>query len=109
MQAPSAPSARCCPTLPNVSRVERAARARHPTAFERAAENDENVNTSSRGRRGGKRSPGGRAALGAAARAVPRMNANPGDFAHRTFRTWSRASLGDLRRAIERRRKALGG
>lgn len=30
-------------------------------------------------------------------------------FEHRTFATWDRASLGDLRRAIERRRKELQG
>ena len=29
------------------------------------------------------------------------------DFEERTFRQWDRASLGDLRRAIDRRRKAL--
>jgi len=29
-------------------------------------------------------------------------------FEHRTFAAWDRASLGDLRRAIERRRKELG-
>lgn len=31
------------------------------------------------------------------------------DFEERTFRQWDRASLGDLRRAIERRRRELGG
>ena len=31
------------------------------------------------------------------------------DFEERTFRQWDRASLGDLRRAIERRRKELAG
>ena len=30
-------------------------------------------------------------------------------FAQRTFATWDRASLGDLRRAIERRRQELAG
>ena len=30
------------------------------------------------------------------------------DFEERTFRQWDRASLGDVRRAIERRRKELG-
>jgi hypothetical protein len=30
-------------------------------------------------------------------------------FEERTFRQWDRASLGDLRRAIERRRKELAG
>jgi hypothetical protein len=29
-------------------------------------------------------------------------------FEQRTFRAWDRASLGDLRRAIERKRKELG-
>jgi len=31
------------------------------------------------------------------------------DFEERTFRQWDRASLGDLRRAIERRRRELAG
>jgi hypothetical protein len=31
------------------------------------------------------------------------------DFERRTFRDWDRASLGDLRRAIERRRRELAG
>ena len=31
------------------------------------------------------------------------------DFEERTFATWDGASLGDLRRAIERRREELGG
>lgn len=31
------------------------------------------------------------------------------DFEARTFATWDRASLGHLRRAIERRRRELGG
>jgi hypothetical protein len=31
------------------------------------------------------------------------------DFEERTFRQWDRAPLGDLRRAIERRRGELGG
>ena len=31
------------------------------------------------------------------------------DFERRTFAAWDRASLGDLRRAIERRRWELGG
>jgi hypothetical protein len=30
-------------------------------------------------------------------------------FEHRTFAAWDRASLGELRRAIERRRKELAG
>jgi len=30
-------------------------------------------------------------------------------FAQRTVATWDRESLGDLRRAIERRRRELGG
>jgi len=31
------------------------------------------------------------------------------DFEARTFKQWDRPSLGDLRRAIERRRRDLGG
>ena len=31
------------------------------------------------------------------------------DFEERTFRQWGRASLGDLRRAIDRRRRELAG
>lgn len=31
------------------------------------------------------------------------------DFERRTFATWDRASLGDLRQAIQRRRKELAG
>ena len=31
------------------------------------------------------------------------------DFEERTFRQWNRASLFDLRRAIERRRQELAG
>ena len=31
------------------------------------------------------------------------------DFEERTIRQWDRASLGDLRRAIERRRRGLKG
>ena len=31
------------------------------------------------------------------------------DFERRTFHDWDRASLGDLRRAIERRRRELAG
>ena len=31
------------------------------------------------------------------------------DFERRTFAAWDRASLGDLRRAIEHRRRAIAG
>jgi len=31
------------------------------------------------------------------------------DFERRTFAAWNRASLGDVRRAIERRRRDLAG
>ena len=48
-------------------------------------------------------------------RAAPRCDASRrradefGSFEHRTFAAWDRASLGDLQRTIERRRKELAG
>jgi hypothetical protein len=38
-----------------------------------------------------------------------RRPSRPSSFEPRTFAAWDRASLGDLQRTIERRRKALAG